>query len=129
MRQASYRWMLYVTAYSAGLGLPLLVLPNAVLPLLGFETTREPWVRVAATLLIALSFITFTIYRKRIAEMILPTIFVRLWIAAVLLLLGLAGYPPFLFVMAGVVLIGVVGTLLSLRSRPSRLKPAGDGRD
>ncbi len=118
MSRTTYRWMLYVTAYSAGLGLPLLVVPNTVLPLLGFETTREPWVRVAAALLVALSFITFTIHRKRIAEMIVPTVFVRLWIAAVLLLLGSAGYPPFLFVMAGIVLIGVVGTLLSLRLTP-----------
>jgi hypothetical membrane protein len=116
MSRATFGWMLYVTAYAAGLGLPLLVAPNVLLPFLGFETTREPWVRLAAALLLALAFITFTIYRKRVAEMIVPTVFVRLGLAAVLVGLGLAGYPPFLFVMAGIVLIGVVGTLLSLRS-------------
>lgn len=115
MGTGSYRWMLYVTAYTAGLGLPLLVFPDAVLPVLDFRPTHEPWVRLTGTLLLALSFITFTIYRKRIAAMLVPTVIVRLGIVLVLLALGLSGQPPFLFVMAAIVLIGVIGTVSSLR--------------
>lgn len=123
MRMATYRWMLYVTAYTVLLGLPLLLFPNVLLPLLGFRTTGEPWVRIAAALLVGLSFLTFTIYRRRVAEMIVPTMFVRLWIAGVLIVLGFSGYPAFLFVMAGAVLVGVVGTLASLRSHTGQAAP------
>ena len=117
MRTATFRWMLYVTAYTAGLGIPLLVFPNVVLPVLGFHTTQEPWAQLCGSLLLGLGAITFTIHHKRIADMIVPTILVRSGIAVVLIGLGLAGYPPFLFVMGGVVLVGVVGTLVSLRRR------------
>ena len=115
MTNATYRWMLYVTAYTALLGIPLLLFPNAVLPPLGFSPTGEPWVRLVGALLLALSGITLTINRKRISEMIVPSVFIRSWLILVLLALGIAGYPRFFFVMAAIVLIGVVGTALALR--------------
>ena len=115
MIDATYRWMLYVTTYTLALGLPLVVSPNVALPLIGFPPTQEPWVRLVGALLIALSAVTFTVYRKRIREMIVPTVIVRSWLILVLLALAVAGYPPFFYVMAGIVLIGVVGTVSALR--------------
>ena len=116
MSRTSFVWMLYVTAYTTLLGLPLLLFPNAVIPYLGFNPTDEPWVRLTGGLLLALGYITFTIYRKQIAAMLIPSVQVRSGIILVLLALGAFGYPPFLFVMAGIVLIGVVGTLVSYRA-------------
>ncbi len=114
MNGTPFRWMLYVSAYTALLGVPFLFFPNAVLPALGFNATPEPWVRLCGTLLLAFSAITFNIRRLRIEAMLIPSMFVRSGIALVLVVLGLSGYP-FFFVMAGVVLFGVLGTFLSVR--------------
>lgn len=115
MRMTSFQWQLYVTTYTSLLGIPLLLFPDAVIPYLGFNPTGEVWVRLTGGLLVALGGITFSIYRLRIREMIMPSVYVRLGIGVILLLLGLAGYPPFLFAMAAIVLVGVAGTVVSHR--------------
>ncbi len=115
MTDTSFRWQLYVTAYASLLGAPLLVAPNAVIPYLGFAPTEEVWVRLTGGLLLALALTTFSIWRRRVAEMIVPTVHVRLGLIAVLVVLGALGYPPFLFLMALIVAVGVAGTLASLR--------------
>ena len=111
----SFVWMLYVTAYTLLLGLPLLLFPNAVLPLIGFNTTEEPWVRLVGGLL-ALSYITLTIYRKQIRDMLIPSAGVRSGIIAVLVTLGYTGGHPFFYVVAAIMLIGVLGTFASYRA-------------
>lgn len=58
MLEKSFLWQLYVTTYTLFLGLPLLLFPNALLPMIGFNTTDEPWVRVAGGMLLALSYIS-----------------------------------------------------------------------
>jgi hypothetical protein len=113
--ETSFRWQLYVTTYTALLGLPLLLVPNAVIPYLGFNPTEEVWVRLTGGLLLALSYVTFTIYRKRISDMIAPSVHVRSGLFIALVALGALGYPPFLFVMAAIVLVGIIGTLVSHR--------------
>jgi hypothetical protein len=115
MSNTSFRWQLYVTTYTALLGIPLLLVPNAVIPYLGFNPTEEVWVRLTGGLLLGLSFITFTIHRKRISDMIVPSVHLRSGLFIALVALGALGYPPFLFVMAAIVLVGVIGTLVSLR--------------
>jgi hypothetical protein len=118
MSRTSFVWMLYVTGYTALLGLPLLFFPNAVIPYLGFNSTDEPWVRLTGGLMLALSYITLTIYRKQITPMLIPSVHVRSGLILVLVALGAMGYPPFLFVMAGIVLVGVIGTLVSYKAGP-----------
>lgn len=120
MTDACFRWQLYVTTYATVLGLPLLLVPNAVLPYLGFTPTDEPWVRLTGGFLLGLAYITLTVYRKRIDAMVIPSVHVRAGIILVLVALGALGYPPFLFVMALIVLVGVIGTLVSHRAgRPA----------
>lgn len=71
--------------------------------------------RVAGGMLLTLPYITFTIYRKRIKEMILPTIAVRSGLVVVLVTLGFTGGYPAFYVIAEIVLVGVIGTVASLR--------------
>lgn len=40
--QRALKWQLYVSGYTLLFALPLLAVPNEVVPLLGFEVTGEP---------------------------------------------------------------------------------------
>lgn len=64
--------------------------------------------------LLCLTLITFRIWQRRIEEMVLGTVIIRLFIVTV----GMAGGFPFLFIAAAVVCLGVLGTLWSLRRVP-----------
>lgn len=112
MKQA-LQWQLYVSGYTLLLGLPLLTVPNAVIPLLGFTTTEEPWVRLTGLLLLSLSYMSYAIYREKAVAMLFYSITVRAFIALVLLSLAITGYPPFLYAMAVIVGIGVIGSIVS----------------
>ena len=106
-------WQLYVSGYTLLFGLPLLAVPDEVISLLGFRVTGEPWVRLAGMFLLTLSYLSFGIYRERAVPMLFYSIVVRTFIVVVLLSLALAGHPPFLYVMALIVGIGVVGSTAS----------------
>jgi hypothetical protein len=115
MRRSVFLWQLYISTYTLLGGIPLLFFPNTVLPVLGFQKTNEPWVHASGMFLIALSYLTFMIYWNGIGEMVIHIIVIRIWITIVLLALGFMGFPPFLFVLAGVVLIGVIGTSIAYK--------------
>ena len=118
MTDNTFYWQLYISTYTALLGIPFLFMPGPVLPLMGFEPTQVesgPFVRLTGMFLLSLTVITFRIWQKRISDMVLGTIVVRVFIIATLLVVGLTGGFPFLLIMAAVVAIGVVGTIWSLR--------------
>jgi hypothetical protein len=115
MTKADSLWQLYITVSTALLGAPLLFFPGAAGSAIGFDAASATWVQLAGTFLLALSFMAVTIARKEISEMVLPGVYVRLGIVAVLLVLGLSRDVPFLLFMAGIVLIGVIGTLAARR--------------
>ncbi len=106
-------WQLYVSGYTLLFGLPLLTVPNEVIPLLGFKVTGEPWVRLAGMFLLSLSYISFGIYREKAIPMLSYSITVRAFIFVVLLSLAIGGHPPFLYAIAAIVGIGVVGSTVS----------------
>ncbi len=107
------RWQLYVVAYTFLFGLPLLLAPEPVVPLLGFQPTREPWARLVGMFLLALSYISFIIWRQGISSMLPHSMLVRAFFSVVLLVMALSGNPPFLYVMSGIVMIGVLGPSIS----------------
>ncbi|MBI4006253.1 MAG: hypothetical protein HY356_06255 [Gammaproteobacteria bacterium] len=116
-RQAFY-WQLYIAAYTALLGLPLLFIPRLVIPLIGFDAAMAdegPFVHLTGMFLLCLTLITFRIWQKKIEEMVLGTVIIRTFIIIVLFVVGIIGGFPFLYFMMGVVGIGVTGTLWSLR--------------
>ena len=115
------RWLLYVAAYTFFSGIPLLLFPNAILPLLGFAPTEEPWVRTTGMFLIGLTIISLGVFRSPTASMIKGTILVRIWFTIVLLALALVGYGWGFYLFAGIVLIGVVGSSHAYLTEVSRL--------
>jgi hypothetical protein len=104
------RWQLYVAAYAFLLGLPLLLFPNAVIPLLGFDPTEEPWVRIAGMFLLSLTMISIGIFRSPTIGSIRGSIVVRSWFIVVLCALAVTGYPWGLYAIATIVLVGVIGS-------------------
>lgn len=118
MSTNTFKWQLYISAYTALLGIPFLFFPESVIPLMGFDpgmAVEGPFVQLTGIFLLSLTLITFRIWQKKIAEMVLGTIVVRIFIITSLLILGSRNDFPFLFIMSAIVGVGVVGTLWSLR--------------
>ena len=118
MPKNAFFWQLYIATYTALLGLPLLLFPRTVLPLIGFDPSlvdQSPFIRLTGMFLLCLTLVTFRIWQKQIEEMVLGTVVLRLFIIAVLLVVGFTQGFPFLYFMSVVVGIGVAGTLWSVR--------------
>ena len=118
MPAKAFLWQLYIASYTALLGLPLLLIPKAVIPYMGFDPAmvdEGPFVRLTGMFLLCLTLVTFRIWQKKIAEMVLGTVMLRTFIIITLAVVGITGGFPFLFIMIGVVGIGVAGTLWSVR--------------
>jgi hypothetical protein len=112
-----FYWQLYISAYTALLGIPLLFFPKPVIPVMGFDPSmvdEGPFVRLTGMFLLCLTLITFRIWQKKTEEMVLGTVIVRIFIIITLLAVGITGGFPFLYIMIGVVGLGVIGTLLTL---------------
>lgn len=107
------RWQLYVSFYTFCFGLPLLLFPNAIIPLFGFEPTQEPWIRLVGMFLLGLCYLSTMVYRKRIVALLPHSIVMRSGFALVFLVLALSGYPPFFYLAAGIVAFGVAGSTLA----------------
>lgn len=115
----AFKWQLYISFYTALLGIPFLFFPKKVIPMMGFDPSMVdagPFVHLTGMFLLSLSLITFRIWQKKTKEMVLGTVFVRLFIILTLAVLYIAGSFPFLLIMIAVVSIGVIGTLWSLRA-------------
>lgn len=118
MPKTAFFWQLYISAYTALLGIPLLLFPKSTIPLMGFDplmVDEGPFVRLTGMFLLCLTLITFRIWQKKTEEMVLGTVLVRIFIILTLLVVALTGGFPFLYIMIAVVGIGVIGTLWSLR--------------
>lgn len=118
MPKNAFLWQLYISAYTALLGIPLLFFPKSTIPLMGFDplmVDEGPFVRLTGMFLLSLTLITFRIWQKKTEEMVLGTVLVRTFIILTLLVVALTGGFPFLYIMIAVVGIGVIGTLWSLR--------------
>ena len=106
----SYYWQLYITGHTLLFGIPFLFFPNTVLPWLGYAPTSEPWIRLAGILFIVIGSTAYTVYRHRIKEMLLPSITVRIVVVALLVILGVKSGSLFLYILAGIIFTGVIGS-------------------
>jgi hypothetical protein len=112
-----FYWQLYISTYTALLGIPLLFFPKLVIPMMGFDPSmvdEGPFVRLTGMFLLCLTLITFRVWQKKTEEMVLGTVILRTFIIITLLVVGITGGFPFLYIMVGVVGFGVVGTLWTL---------------
>lgn len=124
MMTKTLRWQLYVSFYTFCFGVPLLLVPNAIIPHFGFEPTQEPWIRLVGMFLLGLCYLSTTVYKKRIVAMLLHSIIMRSGFALVFYVLAVSGHPPFFYLTAAIVGLGVVGSTLAYLSERSADKPA-----
>ena len=114
-----FYWQLYIATYTALLGIPFLFFPKSVIPYMGFDPVmvdEGPFVRLTGMFLLCLTMITFRIWQKKTEEMVLGTVFLRVFIIITLFIVGYLGNFPFLYIMILVVGVGVAGTLWTLRN-------------
>lgn len=110
------RWNLYVASYTFAYAVATGLVPHVFLPLLGFPDPEGLWVRLAGVLFFSLCVINVIAFlEKGTRRVILAIVTFRIWIVANLLVFGLLGYPWFVYASAGIVGIGVVGTIISYR--------------
>ena len=109
----SFKWQLYITAHTFLFGIPFLLFPNQVLPLIGFEPTNEPWIKVVGMLFLVIGSSALSVYQNKIKEMLLPSVIVRFPVCAILLYLALVTSSLFLYALTIIIFIGVVGSASS----------------
>lgn len=117
-------WQLYVMAYTAFFGAPLLVLPTFMVELLGFPPTDPLWVRFTGMFLLAFSYLSFLIHRQQNEVFLRASIVIRAAFALIVVSLALVGNPPFLWVMAAIIILGVAGSWWGYRRDRRELRIA-----
>jgi hypothetical protein len=114
------RWNLYVASYTFAYAIATGLVPHFFLPLLGFPDPEDLWVRLAGVLFFSLCVINVIAFlEKGTRRVILAIVTFRIWIVANLLVFGLLGYPWFVYASAGIVGVGVIGTIISYRREPA----------
>src|SRR3989304_3476476 len=104
MPAKAFLWQLYIATYTALLGLPFLLFPKSVIPYMGFDPSmvdEGPFVRLTGMFLLCLTLITFRIWQKKIEELVLGPVCLRLFIIAFLLAMVIMEGFRFLLIMAG----------------------------
>ncbi|MFO7743364.1 MAG: hypothetical protein R6X31_13750 [Anaerolineae bacterium] len=103
--------------YLAVVGLGFLLVPNAILPLFGFETTSQPWIRVVGFLVLILAFYYIQAARTELEPLFRWTLYCRpsaFVVFVIFVVLGLA--KPMLILFGVIDLLGAIWTGLALRS-------------
>jgi hypothetical protein len=110
------KWNWYVAGYTFVYGTATALLPHLILPIVGFADPVVAWTRVSGLLFYVLSVFNIVVARQQgTPPVILAILVIRIWFIANLLVFGLLGYPWFVFASAGIVAIGVVGTIITYR--------------
>jgi hypothetical protein len=108
--------------YLVGLGLALLLIPNAIIRVFGYPETHEVWIHVVGMLVLFLAFYCFQAVRKEWTDFFRWTVYPRSSVIVfftAFVLLGLA--PPVLILFGVIDLLCAIWTALALRaSRASR---------
>ena len=102
--------------YLIGAGLGFLLMPNFVLPLFGFATTAEGWVRVVGLLAALIGMYYVFCARWNVVPFFQLTVAARLGFMAGSIGLVISGLmSPSLLIIGGLDTIGAIWTWLSLR--------------
>jgi hypothetical protein len=108
-------WQLYVCAYTLVLGICCLLFPNPVITLFGYPPTDQPWIRILGMMTLGFCYLSWSVYRYRMLQMIRISVTIRSAFVAVFVLLGLTGFGAWMFAFAAIVAVGVAGSLFSYR--------------
>ncbi len=103
--------------YLFGLGLLLLVAPNAFLAPFGFPPTTEVWIRVVGMLVVLLGYYYLNAARAGLEPFLRWTVNARCSVVLFFMVFVLAGYAPAQLILFGVVdVAGALWTLFALRA-------------
>ena len=99
------------------LGTVLLVIPNVLLSLFGFQETSEVWIRVVGMLIFILAFYYTTAARKELTNFFRITVYGRGSVIVFFIIFVVLKLAEPMLILFGVVdLLGAVWTALTLRS-------------
>ena len=104
--------------YEIGVGLGFLLIPNVLLPIFGFPTTTEVWIRVLALVVLALALYHIHCARNDVVPFFQITVPGRIGFAiglVALFLMGLSGAGLLLFAI--IEILGAAWTWSALRTR------------
>jgi hypothetical protein len=102
-----------VSAFVAGV--PLVIIPNVVLSLLGLPTGGDPWVRLWAMEVVVLGFYYIAAGRAEVRAFFVASVYGRFAFAAALVgLVLLVSAPWQVFIIGGIDALGAVWTLSAL---------------
>jgi uncharacterized membrane protein len=110
--------------YEVGVGLGFLFVPNVLLPIFGFATTTEVWIRVIGLVVLALALYHIHCARNNVVPFFQITIPGRGLFAIglfTLFALGFAGFGLVLFALVEV--LGATWTWLALRGESTVVQP------
>jgi len=124
----SFLWQLYITVHTVLFGIPFLFFPNTILPWLGFQPTDEPWIRMVGVLFLVIGTTSYSVYKNKIKEMIIPSIRVRSVVVLIVFYLGIKSHSPFLEILALIILIGVIGSMISYKQEYWPFEPKINGK-
>lgn len=98
-------------------GLSLAVIPNVMLPLFGFETTTEAWIRIFGVVVVAIGYYYLATAKHNVRAFFEATVLGRIWTFCALIVLVLCGLAkPMVVAVAGFEMIGALWTWFALRA-------------
>lgn len=92
--------------YMIGMGLPFLLAPNLMLPMLGLEPTNEIWIRILGLLVLAISLYYFFAIREDNVAFARTSVIGRLVFCAGLAALAVM-YNQYIFVLFAALEVGL----------------------
>ncbi|HSN75701.1 MAG TPA: hypothetical protein VL334_11540 [Anaerolineae bacterium] len=112
--------ILAFAVYMLGLGLIVLIAPNALLALFNLPATSEVWIRVVGVLLLLIAFYYFQAARHELTQFFGWTVYARSSVIVFFVVFVLLGFVSPVLILFGVIdLLGAIWTALALRARPS----------
>lgn len=102
--------------YMIVLGLIFMVIPNAILPLIDYPQTHQPWVRVAATLVTILGYYYIVAARHELVPFFRATILGRFLVLVFYSIFVILGHIPWELILLPIPdQFGALWTYLALR--------------
>jgi hypothetical protein len=104
--------------YEIGVGLGFLLIPNVLLPIFGFPTTTEVWIRVVGLIVLALAVYHIHCARNNVIPFFQITVPGRIGFAIGLIILFLMGFAGVGLVLFAIIeILGAVWTWSALRKQ------------
>lgn len=115
---AAAKTILYFSYYLFFMGLSLAIIPNLILPLLGFQETQEVWVRVLGIVTLVVGYYYFQTANAEITLFFGFTVIARIFVFIAFILMVIFGKAPVLLILTGFVdFAGAIWTHMSLKKK------------